>query len=117
MRTVPLVVDGRPVATAVVADTYLARLRGMLGRAPLPEAMLLVPCTSVHGMGMRTALNVAFVARGGEVLGTGVLRPYAFLGAPRGTRAVLEAPTGSFERWGLVTGAALALPDASPRLA
>ncbi|PFG34693.1 DUF192 domain-containing protein [Sanguibacter antarcticus] len=114
MRTAPLAVDGRPVATTVVADTYLARLRGMLGRTPLPEAMFLVPCASVHGVGMRTSLDVAFVAPDGEVLGTGVLRPYAFLGAPRGTRAVLEAPTGSFARWGLTTGARLARPDTSP---
>ncbi len=115
MHTAPLVLDGRPVAVTDVADTYLARLRGMLGRSPLPEAMLLVPCTSVHGVGMRSDLDVAFVARDGEVLRTGVLRPRAFLGAPRGTRAVLEAPAGAFARWGLAAGTVLALPGSFPR--
>lgn len=117
MRTIPLEVDGRQVATAHVAGTYLTRLRGMLGRTPLPEAMLLVPCASVHGMGMRAALDVAFLAPDGEVLGTGVLRPYAFLGAPRGTRTVLEAPVGSFHRWGLATGVLVTVPRASARAA
>ncbi len=114
MRTAPLAVDGRTVAAAAVADTYLARLRGMLARTPLPEAMLLVPCTSVHGVGMRVALDVAFVARDGAVLGTGVLRPGRFLGAPRGTRAVLESPAGSFVRWDLAPGAVLTLAGVLP---
>lgn len=57
MHTAPLSVDGGEVGPVLVARTFLTRLRGMLGRSPLPDAMLLVPCTSVHGAGMRASLD------------------------------------------------------------
>ena len=40
-----------------VADTPLARMRGLLGRAGLPSgrALLIVPCRAIHTLGMRFA--------------------------------------------------------------
>lgn len=105
-----LVLRGREVARVVVADTYLRRLRGMLGRRVLPEALVLVPGGAVHGMGMTRSLDVAMLvpaaaADGGfVVVRTAVLRPFGLVTAPRGVRRVLEAPAGSFERWGLAEG-------------
>lgn len=99
-----LVVGGRDVASAELADTYLRRLRGLLGRRRLPEALLLTPCSSVHGLGMLRSVEVALLAEDGTVLGTRVLRPFAVTAPRRDVTAVLEAPLGSFERWGLVVG-------------
>ena len=116
-RDVDLVVDGRRVADVLVADTYLRRLRGMLGRRVLPEALVLVPGGAVHGVGMTRSLDVAMLAPEGAGAGAGaasdtfvvvrtaVLRPFGLVLAPRGVRRVLEAPTGSFERWDLCPGA------------
>lgn len=94
-----------------MADTYWRRLRGMLGRRRLPDALLLVPGNSVHGMGMLAALDVAQLEPASEqgdgawrVRRTAVLRPMGLVGSRRGVRAVLEAPAGSFERWGLGPG-------------
>lgn len=105
------------VAGVIVADTYWKRLRGMLGRRPLPAGLLLVPGGSVHGIGMTTRLDVAFLApldaRSDKVSGphrvvrTAVLRPLGLLGSRRGVRAVLEAPAGSFTRWGVAAGSVL----------
>lgn len=97
-------VDGVDVAQVVVADTYLRRLRGMLGRRPLPEALVLVPANSVHGIGMREALDVAVLDREGTVLAVTVLRPLGLTRAVRHGRQVLEAPVGSFSRWDLTPG-------------
>jgi len=97
-------VDGVDVAALLVADTFASRLRGMLGRRPLPPALLLRPGNSVHGMGMRDALDVAVLDDSGTVLTTTVLRPGGFTRSVPGGRQVLEAPVGSFTRWGLSDG-------------
>lgn len=115
---VRLVVDGVEVADVLVADTYGLRARGMLARRPLPEALLLVPGGSVHGVGMTASLDVAMLSPidGGrtQVLGahrvvrTALLRPFGLVGPRRGVRSTLEAPAGSFARWGLTTASAVA---------
>jgi len=53
-----------------LADSWLARLRGMLARpAPGPgEGLLLTPCSSVHMYGMRFPLDVAFLDGRGAVV-------------------------------------------------
>ena len=71
-----MLVDGRTVAVAEIADTWARRLRGLLGRRELPEAFLLHPETSVHGMGMRVPLDIAVLDDAGTVLAVQVLRLY-----------------------------------------
>lgn len=112
MRQLQLTVDDRPVADVEVADTVLTRARGLLFRRALPEALLLRPCSSVHGAGMRVPLDVALLSADLAVLGTQVLRPWAVTRPRRGVTQVLEAPAGSFERWGLREGSRLALTSA-----
>ena len=109
MTEASLMVDGRSVAEVVVADTAVARARGLLFRRVLPEALLLRPCSSVHGAWMRAPLDVALLSRDMRVLGVQVLRPWGMTVPRRGVTQVLEAPTGSFERWGLRVGSELAL--------
>ena len=101
MKQVRLVLDGRPVADVEVADTVLTRARGLLFRRVLPEALLLRPCTSVHGAWMRVPLDVALLSADLRVLHAQVLRPWGMTLPRRGITQVLEAPVGSFERWGL----------------
>ena len=92
-------VSSRPGASldrAYVADSASARLVGMLG-TPDPgadEALVLVPCRAVHGMGMRARIGAAFVDRRGVVLR--VVDPLPARGAAcRGAHAVIEAASGS----------------------
>lgn len=114
---VRLVLAGQEVCDVVLADTYLRRLRGMLGRPRLPPALLLHPGGSVHGMGMTRSLDVAVLVRAdpGErgrttpvtpmrVAKVSRLRPFGFVAGVKGACATLEAPVGSFERWGLAVG-------------
>jgi uncharacterized protein len=116
-RVTELRLDGRPVARAEVADTWAGRLRGLLGRRTLPEALLLSPESSVHGAGMRVPLDVALLDARGVVLAVQVLRPWAVTRPRPAVTAVLEAPVGSFERWGLRVGSTVSVgdpPDAPP---
>lgn len=58
-----LVVDGRCVCAVELARGAPARLRGLLGRDGLEWALVLLSCGSVHTIGMRFAIDVAFVDR------------------------------------------------------
>jgi len=57
---------GRVLARHVrYANTFRTRLVGLLGRRALPpgEALVIVPCRSVHTFFMRFAIDVAFLDR------------------------------------------------------
>jgi uncharacterized protein len=111
-----LVVDGRAVAPAEVARSPAGRGWGLLGRGGLGGALWLEPCRCVHTLGMRFALDVAYVDVRGRVLLVRRLRP-ARLGPVRArARVVVEAAAGAFDTWGVVPGATLTLrPAAEPR--
>lgn len=100
--------DGAPVAGRVgLADSALLRLRGMLGRpAPGPdEGLLLLPCRAVHMMGMRYALDVAFLDREGRVVAAYPdLAPGGRTKYHREAWAALELAPGTLARTGTRVG-------------
>jgi uncharacterized membrane protein (UPF0127 family) len=96
--------DGEVLASLEVASTFLARLRGLLGRDSLDGAMLVTRARSVHTLGMRFAIDVAHLDRDLVVLRSGTMRRWR-LGRPvLRARCVLEAPAGAFASWGLRAG-------------
>jgi uncharacterized protein len=99
--------DGRTVCErCVLADTALARMRGLLGRKSLPsgEGILLRPASSVHTAFMRFAIDAVFLDRELRVLKIASgLRPWR-TAARRKAHAVLELPAGEAERRGLAPG-------------
>lgn len=84
---------------ARVAASAARRLRGMLGRDD--EALLIVPCSSVHGIGMRRSLTVAYLDRTGKVLAVKPLRPGRVHWPVPGAHAVLEVSDEAAQRWAL----------------
>jgi uncharacterized protein len=83
------------------------RRRGLLGRDSLNGALLIDRCRSVHTIGMRFALDVAFVSLTERVLAINSITTMATgrFGLPRfRSNAVLEAEAGSFVLWGLMAG-------------
>jgi len=89
--------SGRVVAArCLVACAFWARLRGWIGRRPADgEALWLVPCASVHTVGMRARIDVLFCARDGEVIkAVRRLRPCRFARA-RGAAGACELPSGA----------------------
>ena len=94
-----------------VADTFLTRLRGLLGRRDLPrgEGLLLVPSPSVHTAFMRFAIDVVFLDRHGTVVAVEPeLRPWR-TAAKKGARAVVELAAGECGRRGVAPGDRLLL--------
>jgi uncharacterized membrane protein (UPF0127 family) len=104
-----LICEGKPVALEV-ARSPRRRARGLLGRDGISGALLLTPARSVHTFRMRFAIDVAYLDADLNVLAIKTLAPNRFGRRPRGTRQVIEAEAGSFERWGLGPGIQLSVP-------
>ena len=108
MRSLSLARSGATVAEQVrVADTWASRLVGLLGTPALApgDGLLLVPCNAVHMLGMRYAIDVAYLDRRGVVVGlTHQLRPWRVGWPVRGARAVLELSAGRLAEVGVQAG-------------
>jgi uncharacterized protein len=99
-----LVCDGRVLASARVAANTSERRRGLLGQTSFDGVLVLPRCRWVHTIGMRFALDVAYLDANGIVIKTVQMHRHR-IGAPvpRASR-VLEAELGAFARWGLRMG-------------
>lgn len=81
-----------------LADSWWRRAVGLLGRRELPEGtgLLLAPCASVHTMGMRFSLDLAFLDGNGRVLNTRpAMGPGRVAMGPGDVWAALELPAGT----------------------
>lgn len=99
-----LVRDGDVLASAELAETRTARRRGLIGRNHIDGVLVLQPCRHVHTAGMRITIDVAFCAADGTVLHTTTLRPRRVSRIVPHAAFVIEAASGSFDRWQLRTG-------------
>ena len=114
-QTTWLLRDGEVLANAEMAGTYSERVRGLLGRPGYEGALVLPRTRSVHSLGMRFAIDVAFLDRQLCVVDVIGLVPWRLSLPCRRARMVLEAEAGAFERWGLRVGDKLELLDPSDR--
>jgi protein-S-isoprenylcysteine O-methyltransferase Ste14/uncharacterized membrane protein (UPF0127 family) len=90
-----------------VARTHWSRLKGLLGTASLTsgEGLWLAPCSQVHMIGMRYALDVVFLDADRRVVcAISNLQPGKISPKVRAARSVLELPTGTVARAALVEG-------------
>ena len=102
--------DGTVVCErCLLAETPLARLRGLLGRSGLPsgEGLLLRPAASIHTAFMRFTIDVVFLNRASEVVKVvPELRPWRTASC-RGARTVLELAAGEAAKRALRPGVSL----------
>lgn len=99
-----LVAEDKVLATLEIADTWGTRLKGVLGRERFEGALLIKPAFSVHTIGVKAVLDVAYCDGDLCVLDIVTMAPNR-MGKPRfRARQVIEAPKGSFERWGISVG-------------
>ena len=95
---------GHVLASAERAKDRSARAHGLLGRSGVDGAFVIAPCRSVHTIGMKFALDVAFLDADGFVLKVVRMRRYRGGLPVWKARTVVEAEAGAFERWGLHVG-------------
>lgn len=101
--------DGAAVTPVEIAASYRARTRGLLSRDGIDGALLLSPSGSVHTIGMRFPIDVAYLTKDMRVLRVVRMKRHR-LGMIRfRSRHVLEAEWGAFDRWGVKPGAQLSV--------
>lgn len=92
------------LASLEVADGFWSRAKGLVGRDDLQGALLLRPARSVHTLGMRFPIDVAYCDVDGVVLRTVRLVPHRVDRPVWRSRMVVEAPAGAFDDWDLSVG-------------
>ena len=96
--------EGEVLASLEVARSRRDRLQGLLGRDGIEGALLLEPARSVHTIGMRFPLDVAFCDTDLTVLKVVRMRRHR-VGLPvLRAHSVIEAEAGAFARWELRPG-------------
>jgi uncharacterized membrane protein (UPF0127 family) len=103
--------DGIVLASLEVADDRRSRRRGLLGRDGVEGALLLTPARSVHTIGMRFPIDVAWLDADLTVLRTACLARHRLSRPVLAARSVLEAEAGAFAHWELVPGDRLERKD------
>ncbi|MBA3065678.1 DUF192 domain-containing protein [bacterium] len=84
-----------------IADTFLSRLKGLLGRKKIEKGygLLLKPCASIHMFFMRFPIDVFFLQeKNGSyklLCAARNVKPWRMAFAPGGTDAVLETAPGA----------------------
>lgn len=121
--------DGSLVASRVtVADHFLPRLLGLMGRSSIDpeEGLWLVPCNSVHMFFMRTPLDIAYLDRQLRVVrSVPEMREWRVKVLPvRHAHSALELAPGTLRRHGISDGDELRIEaesvtavEAAPQLA
>jgi uncharacterized membrane protein (UPF0127 family) len=107
MQTGWVLRNGEVVAAAELAESFLERSRGLIGRRSYEGAMILPHTRSIHSFGVRFPLDVAFLDRNMVVLTVLRLRRFGVTLPRLRASQTLEARAGCFERWGLRPGDAL----------
>lgn len=96
--------DGDVLCVVEEASSFGSRLKGLLGKDGVEGALLLRPAKSVHTVGMRFPIDVAFCDRDLVVVDLVTMRPHRICRPRRRAKCVIEAEAGAFERWGLRVG-------------
>ncbi len=90
---------GTALATrARIADTFWARLKGLIGKRDLArgEGLVIVPCKGVHMWFMRFPIDVVYVDKEGKVIDVDENLPPWAVGRPRpSSHFVVELPAGT----------------------
>lgn len=103
---IDLSINNFTLAGVSLADTWLTRLVGLLRTDKTAfKGLLISPCSSVHTIGMRYAIDVIFIDGNRRVSKLCKnIEPMRFCFGTHDTTSTLELPTGTIEALGLNIG-------------
>lgn len=96
--------EGQVLAAADIADGLLERTRGLAGKSNYEGALVIIPPAPIHTLGASFPLDIAFLDRHLRVVDAVHLSRWRIARPRRRCRAALQAPAGSFDRWGIRVG-------------
>lgn len=114
---------GNIVASSlVIADTFETRRKGLLGRTSIEpgEGLLIIPCHSIHMIGMKFPIDAVFLDKSKRVVGIRTdVRPGTPFVRCGGAESTLELPAGTVAAKRIEKGDVLQIartvpPDAPP---
>lgn len=109
-----LMSEARVLASIDVAEDWKARSKGLLGRDTVEGAYAIPKCRWIHTVGMRFAIDVAYLDARGTVIKVATMHRHRLALPVLKARSVIEAKAGSFERWGLKVGMPLEIRATDP---
>ena len=99
-----LVRGDRVLASLEIPNGRKRRAKGLIGRDSFEGAMMIIRCRSVHTVGMKFSIDVAFLDAENTVVDIVTVAPQRITRPRFASRSVIEARAGSFERWGVEVG-------------
>jgi hypothetical protein len=103
--------NGEVLASLELTGSRHSLVRELGGRDKLDCALIVRPGRSAHSLGLKIALDIAYLDDHLRVLATTRLGPYRIARPNLRSSAVLHAQAGAFDRWHLVPGDALEIKD------
>lgn len=106
MRIKTLMIGDKVCGKVALADSFILRLRGLLGRQFDDfDALHITPCSDIHMLFMAFPIDVLFVDRSGIVVKIAEhLKPWALYAGSKAAYSVLEIPDGKAGEWGAKVG-------------
>lgn len=92
---------------ATVANTFLSRMKGLLGRTALPEGegLVITHCQSIHMVCMKFPIDVIFLDCHGHVVGlVSNIKPFHFSPIFWKAECAIEVPVGCIQRTKTIVG-------------
>ena len=97
-----------------IADSFFTRLKGLLGEPGLEpgEGIVIKPCNSIHTLGMKFPIDVAFVNKDNMVIHIMDNIPKGKMSSIiKGAKYVIEARAGEFKARNLEVGDVIEIGD------
>ena len=105
--------EGRELGVIRVAASHRARYRGLLGADAIDDALLLLKTNSVHTIGMRFPIDVAYLSRTLKVIDVIHMKPNRWSRNRLTARHTLETFSGRFADWQIERGTQLTIEPLS----
>ncbi|MDD2215875.1 MAG: DUF192 domain-containing protein [Eubacteriales bacterium] len=106
MKVYRLEYKGELIGMVYLADTFITRFRGLIGRKlKKNEGLLLKPCSQVHCFFMSYPIDVIYLTKEGKVLRIDDnMKPGTIGIRIKESKSVLEMPAGSCKEKGIIAG-------------
>ncbi len=99
-----LVYEGTVLASVERADSFMRRTVGLIGRADFDGALLLERTKSVHTLGMKFPIDVAFCDQDMRVLRIVTMPRHRVSKMTFGASCAIETEAGRFRHWQISVG-------------
>jgi uncharacterized membrane protein (UPF0127 family) len=101
MRSGWLLRDGDVVCALEMTDSFGERVKGWTGRGACEGALHLSGARTVHTVGMKFPVDVAFLSEDLVVVRLLRMPPWRIARPRPGVRSAVQAEAGALERWGV----------------